>query len=96
MQLGLRADTSWTGGNLLIWCIAEMQLAIVCACAPSIRLLCISAHEHSRSLSRQYRQRTDSEQSPIKAQDDFIMMESVRSAQTIHISYCPEAEPKTC
>lgn len=95
VQLGIRPDTSWTGGYLLVWCIAEMQLAIVCACAPSIRLICISAYQHSANHSRQYRKRNDSEQSPVKSEENFVAIASVRSAQTIYISYQPEVEPKT-
>jgi hypothetical protein len=94
VQLGSRPDTSWTGGHLLIWCIAEMQLAIVCACAPSIRLICIAARQRSIDFSRQYRQRDDSEQSPVKLKEDFVAMESVRSAHTIYVSYQPEVEPR--
>ncbi|USW55931.1 hypothetical protein Slin15195_G092500 [Septoria linicola] len=31
------ADTTWTGHTLFAWSIVETQLAIMCACAPSLR-----------------------------------------------------------
>lgn len=37
IKLGNTYDTSWTGFNLLVWTIIEMQLGIICACAPSMR-----------------------------------------------------------
>lgn len=37
IKLGKTYDTSWTGFNLLVWTIIEMQLGIICACAPSMR-----------------------------------------------------------
>lgn len=30
-------DTSWTGFTLYVWSIVELHLAIICACAPSLR-----------------------------------------------------------
>ncbi|KXL48519.1 hypothetical protein M433DRAFT_63063 [Acidomyces richmondensis BFW] len=32
-------DTSWTGFDLFAWSLVECQLAIICACAPSLRAL---------------------------------------------------------
>lgn len=72
-----------------------MQLAIICACAPSIRLLYVSAFEHLLNFSRQHRQREDSEQTPVTLRDELVVMQSRRSIQTIYISYHPEPEPKT-
>ena len=37
IKLGRIYDTSWTGFDLLVWTIVEMQLGIICACAPSLR-----------------------------------------------------------
>jgi hypothetical protein len=37
IKLGNTYDTSWTGFDLLIWTIIELQLGIICACAPSLR-----------------------------------------------------------
>lgn len=37
IKLGNTYDTSWTGFDLLVWTIVEMQLGIICACAPSMR-----------------------------------------------------------
>jgi hypothetical protein len=37
IKLGNTYDTSWTGFELLIWTIIELQLGIICACAPSLR-----------------------------------------------------------
>ena len=36
-KLGNTYDTSWTGFDLLVWTIIELQLGIICACAPSLR-----------------------------------------------------------
>jgi hypothetical protein len=36
-KLGKSYDTSWTGFDLLVWTIVELQLGIVCACAPALR-----------------------------------------------------------
>jgi hypothetical protein len=32
-------DTSWIGFDLLVWTTIELQLGIICACAPSLRAL---------------------------------------------------------
>lgn len=37
IKLGKTYDTSWTGFDLLVWTIIELQLGIICACAPSLR-----------------------------------------------------------
>lgn len=37
IKLGKTYDTSWTGYDLLVWTIIELQLGIICACAPSLR-----------------------------------------------------------
>lgn len=37
IKLGKTYDTSWTGFDLLIWTIIELQLGIICSCAPSLR-----------------------------------------------------------
>ena len=37
IKLGNTYDTSWTGFDLLVWTVVEMQLGIICACAPSLR-----------------------------------------------------------
>jgi hypothetical protein len=37
IKLGNTYDTSWIGFDLLVWTIIEMQLGIICACAPSMR-----------------------------------------------------------
>lgn len=37
IKLGRTYDTSWTGFDLLVWTIIELQLGIICACAPSLR-----------------------------------------------------------
>lgn len=31
-------DTTWTGYELFAWSIVECQMAIICACAPSLRV----------------------------------------------------------
>lgn len=96
VQLGRRPDTSWTGGNLLIWCIAEAQLSIICACAPSIRLIFVSVGRRSVSFTRQYRKKSHaSEESTDKSQDGFVQLDSMKTAQTIHIGYQPEAAATT-
>lgn len=96
VQLGRRPDTSWTGGNLLIWCIAEAQLSIICACAPSIRLIFVSVGRRSVSFTRQYRKKSHaSEESSDKSQDWFVQLDSMKTAQTIHIGYQQEAAATT-
>ncbi|KAF2720942.1 hypothetical protein K431DRAFT_247912 [Polychaeton citri CBS 116435] len=37
IRLGSTYDTSWTGFDLFTWSLIECQLAIICACAPSLR-----------------------------------------------------------
>lgn len=37
IKLGKTYDTSWVGFDLLVWTIIELQLGIICACAPSLR-----------------------------------------------------------
>lgn len=37
IKLGNTYDTSWTGFDLLVWTVVEMQLGIICTCAPSLR-----------------------------------------------------------
>jgi len=37
IKLGNTYDTSWAGYDLLVWTIVELQLGIICACAPSLR-----------------------------------------------------------
>jgi hypothetical protein len=39
MKLGRTTtyDTSWVGFSLLVWTTVELQLGIICACAPSLR-----------------------------------------------------------
>lgn len=37
VRLGYDYDVSWTGFSLYVWSITECQLAIICACAPSLR-----------------------------------------------------------
>lgn len=37
IKLGKVYDTSWVGFNLLVWTVVELQLGIICACAPSLR-----------------------------------------------------------
>jgi hypothetical protein len=95
VQLGDRPDTSWTGGSLLIWCIAEMQLAIICACAPAVRMIFVSVRRYSissHSFSRQNRQNNDGNQaSTDKSQNGFVALESVKSLQTTHVEYRSEA-----
>ena len=90
VQLGVRPDTSWTGGTLLIWCIAETQLAIICACAPSIRLIFVSVYRRSLSFTRQHRHKDHASEGPLdEPQDGFIALDSMKSLQTIHIAYQP-------
>lgn len=92
VQLGRQPDTSWTGGNLLIWCVAETQLSIICACAPSIRLIFVSVGRRSLSFSRQYRKKSHaSDGSTDNSQNGFVALESTKSVQTIHIGCQPEA-----
>ena len=92
VQLGSRADTSWTGGDLLVWCIAETQLSIICACAPSIRLIFVSLGRRSLSFTRQHRKRSlASSASTGNSQNGFLALESTKTIQTIHIGYQPEA-----
>jgi hypothetical protein len=92
VQLGRQADSSWTGGNLLISCVAETQLSIICACAPSIRLIFVSVGRRSLSFTRQYRKKSHaSEESTDQSQSGFVHLDSMKTAQTIHIGYQPEA-----
>jgi hypothetical protein len=92
VQLGRQPDTSWTGGNLLIWCVAENQLSITCACAPSIRLIFVSVGRRSLSFTRQYRKKSHaSDGSTNNSQHGFLALESTKTVQTIHIGYQPEA-----
>ncbi|KAM0704190.1 hypothetical protein Q7P35_008423 [Cladosporium inversicolor] len=92
VQLGRQPDTSWTGGNLLIWCVAETQLSIICACAPSIRLIFMSVGRRSLSFTRQYRKKSHaSEGSTDNSQNGFVALESTKSTQTIHIGCQPQA-----
>jgi hypothetical protein len=92
VQLGRQADTSWTGGNLLIWCVAEGQLSIICACAPSIRLIFVSVGRRSLTFTRQYRKKSHaSDGSTNNSQHGFLALESTKTVQTIHIGYQPEA-----
>jgi hypothetical protein len=95
VQLGNRPDTSWTGGSLLIWCIAEMQLAIICACAPAVRMIFVTVRRYSissLSFSRQHRQNNDGNQASIdKSQNGFVALESVKSLQAINVVYRSEA-----
>lgn len=37
IKLGNNYDTSWTGFDLLVWATVELQLGLICACAPSLR-----------------------------------------------------------
>jgi hypothetical protein len=92
VQLGRQADTSWTGGNLLIWCVAEGQLSIICACAPSIRLIFVSVGRRSLTFTHQYRKKSHaSDGSTNNSQHGFLALESTKTVQTIHIGYQPEA-----
>lgn len=92
VQLGRQPDTSWTGGNLLIWCVAETQLSIICACAPSIRLIFVSVGRRSLSFTRQYRKKSlASGVSTDNSQNGFVELGSTKSAQTIYIGCQPEA-----
>jgi hypothetical protein len=92
VQLGRQADTSWTGGNLLIWCVAEGQLSIICACAPSIRLIFVSVGRRSLSFTRQHWKKSHaSDGSTNNSQNGFLALESTKTVQTIHIGHQPEA-----
>jgi hypothetical protein len=37
-QLGVSYDISWTGYNLFVWSILEIQIALICASAPALRV----------------------------------------------------------
>jgi hypothetical protein len=37
MQLPKSPDVSWAGFNVCVWTIVELQLGIICACAPCLR-----------------------------------------------------------
>ena len=38
-ELGYDYDVTWVGFNVFIWSVLEVQLAIICACAPALRVL---------------------------------------------------------
>lgn len=62
IKLGNTYDTSWTGFDLLIWTTIELQLGIICACAPSMRAFI--RHYVKASLSRISASRTTHSRSP--------------------------------
>jgi hypothetical protein len=37
MQLPRTPDVSWAGFNVCVWTIVELQLGIICSCAPCLR-----------------------------------------------------------
>lgn len=72
IKLGETYDTSWTGFDLLVWTIIELQLGIICACAPSLRAFFrrylsgvfsrtfnSSSRSRTRTRSEGYRSTTD-------------------------------------
>ena len=38
-KLGTHYDITWIGFDVFIWSVLEVQLAIICACAPALRVL---------------------------------------------------------
>ncbi|GAB7336224.1 hypothetical protein MBLNU13_g08991t2 [Cladosporium sp. NU13] len=71
IKLGNTYDTSWTGFDLLVWTIIEMQLGIICACAPSLRAFFrrYLSDRIRMSLTRSYQSRNrDKEPEPIDMQ----------------------------
>jgi hypothetical protein len=50
MQLPKSPDVSWAGFNVCVWTIVELQLGIICSCAPCLRTFYRCYFSNSRFL----------------------------------------------